>query len=125
MCAILMPIKPEYVYEILNGNKKYEYRKIKAKKDNVDKMIIYATAPIKKIVAEVKIVDILEDTPDNIWKKTQKYSGIEKKFYNSYYKNKDVAIAYQLENIIKYEKPLDLKDLGINYYPQSFVYLEK
>ena len=26
MCRILMPIKPEYVDEILAGRKKYEYR---------------------------------------------------------------------------------------------------
>ena len=125
MRTILMPIKPIYVNEILNGNKKYEYRKIKAKKDNIDKMIIYATSPIKKVVGEATIINILEDTPENIWKKTQKYSGIEKKFYNSYYKNKNIAIAYQLENIIKYDKPLDLKEFGIDYYPQSFIYLEK
>ena len=125
MRTILMPIKPIYVNEILNGNKKYEYRKIKAKKDNIDKMIIYATSPIKKVVGEATIINILEDTPENIWEKTQKYSGIEKEFFDIYYKNRNVAIAYQLENIIKYEKPLDLKELGINYYPQTFIYLEK
>ena len=27
MCRILMPINPEYVYEILAGRKKHEYRK--------------------------------------------------------------------------------------------------
>ena len=125
MRTILMPIKPIYVNEILNGNKKYEYRKIKAKKDNIDKMIIYATSPIKKVVGEATIINILEDTPENIWEKTQKYSGIEKEFFDIYYKNRNVAIAYQLENIIKYEKTLDLKELGINYYPQTFIYLEK
>ena len=38
MCKILMPINPEYVDEILMGNKKYEYRKIKAKRRNIDKI---------------------------------------------------------------------------------------
>ena len=55
MCTILMPINPQYVDEILAGRKKYEYRKIKAKKANVDKMIIYSTSPIMKVVAEVDI----------------------------------------------------------------------
>ena len=42
-----------------------------------------------------------------------------------YFKNKDIAFAYKLGKVIVYDKPKTLKDLGINYYPQSHVYLEK
>ena len=57
MSKILIPIKPEYVDKILSGNKKYEYRKIKPKR-KVDKMIIYSTYPIMKVVGEVEVIDI-------------------------------------------------------------------
>ena len=124
MCKILMPINPEYVNEILSGNKKYEYRKIKAKRKNVDKMIIYSTSPIMRIVAEVDILDILEDSPDKLWEKTKKYSGITKDFYTKYYKNKNNAIAYKLGNVKVYNEPKKLCDIGINYVPQSFVYID-
>lgn len=124
MCKILMPINPEYVDEILSGNKKYEYRKIKAKKDKIDKMIIYSTSPIMKVVAEVDIVDILEDSPQKIWEQTKKDSGITKEFYVKYYKNREKAIAYKLGNIKVYDKPKKLCDIGINYVPQSFVYMD-
>ena len=89
MCKILMPINPEYVDEILSGNKKYEYRKIKAKRKNIDKMLIYSTSPIMRIVGEVDILDILEDSPDKLWEKTKRYSGITKDFYTKYYKNRN------------------------------------
>ncbi len=124
MCKILMPINPEYVDEILSGNKKYEYRKIKAKRKNIDKMIIYSTSPIMKVVAEVEIEDILEDSPEKLWELTKKHSGITKEFYSKYYKNKDSAVAYKLGNIKIYESPKKLIDIGINYVPQSFVYLD-
>jgi len=124
MCKILMPINPIYVDEILSGRKKFEYRKIKAKRDNIDKMIIYSTSPVMKVVAEVDIVDIIEETPEKLWEMTSKYSGITKDFYLKYYKNKDVAIAYKLGNVKKYKTPLNLVDIGINYVPQSFVYLD-
>lgn len=124
MCKILMPINPEYVDEILAGRKKYEYRKIKAKRSNVNKMIIYSTSPIMKVVAEVDIKEILEEDPETLWKITQDESGISKDFYNKYYKNKSIAIAYKLGTIKIYDKPKDLKDIGINYVPQSFVYLD-
>ena len=124
MCKILMPINPIYVDEILSGRKKFEYRKIKAKRDNIDKMIIYSTSPVMKVVAEVDIVDIIEETPEKLWEMTSKYSGITKDFYLKYYKNKEVAMAYKLGNVKKYKTPLNLVDIGINYVPQSFVYLD-
>ena len=124
MCKILISIKPEYVSEILSGRKKYEYRKVKAKKDNIDKMIIYATAPIMKVVAEIEILNILEDSPDLIWEYTKKYSGITKSFYDKYYKNKDTAVAYQLGRIEEYDVPKELSELGIFYSPQSFIYID-
>lgn len=124
MCKILISIKPEYVNEILSGRKKYEYRKVKAKKDNVDKMIVYATAPIMKVVAEIEILNILEDSPDLIWEYTKKYSGITKTFYDKYYKNKDTAVAYQLGRIEEYDVPKELSELGISYSPQSFIYID-
>ena len=124
MCRILMPINPEYVDEILAGRKKYEYRKIKAKRNNVDKMIIYSTSPIMKVVAEVDIKEILEEDPEKLWEMTKNESGISKDFYNKYYKNRDKAIAYKLGTIKIYDKPKNLDDIGINYVPQSFVYLD-
>lgn len=124
MCKVLMSIKPEYVEEILSGRKKYEYRKIKAKRPNVDKIIIYCTSPVMKVVAEIEVLDIIENNPEIVWKKTKKYAGISKKKYDKYFENKDIAFAYKLGNIIKYDQPKNLKEIGINYIPQSFSYIE-
>ena len=125
MCKILMPINPEYVDEILMGNKKYEYRKIKAKRRNIDKMVISSTSPIMRVVAEVDIEEIIEDSPEKLWEQTKEHSGVTKDFYSKYYKNKESAIAYKLGNIKVYDKPKKLCDIGINYIPQSFIYLDK
>lgn len=124
MCKILMPINPEYVSEILSGRKKYEYRKIRAKRKNIDKMIIYSTYPVMKVVAEVDISDIIEAKPEKLWEMTKHASGISKDFYYKYYKNRDTAVAYQLGRIKIYETPKSLIEIGINYIPQSFVYID-
>ncbi len=124
MCRILMSINPEYVDKILNGKKKYEYRKIKAKKQNINRIVIYATAPIMQVVGEVEVKNIIEDTPNSLWKKTKEKSGVKKDFYDSYYKNKNKAIAYELGDVIIYNTPITLSDLGINYIPQSYIYLD-
>lgn len=122
MTKVLMSIKPEYVEKILNGTKKYEYRKTKTKLD-IDKIIIYSTNPVKKVVAEVEVKNILIDTPENIWNKTKEYSGTTKKFYDAYFKNKKEAIAYELDEIKIYDNPKTLSELGINNAPQSYMYI--
>ncbi len=122
MCNMLISINPEHVENIFNGSKKYEYRKIKCKQD-VDKIIIYSTYPIMKVVGEAKVEEVLEDSPEHIWEKTKKYSGIDINFYQSYFKNKSTAIAYKLTNIKKYNSPKDLASYGIKSAPQSFIYV--
>lgn len=122
MCNMLISINPEHVENIFNGTKKYEYRKIKCKQ-KIDKMIIYSTSPVMRVVGEAKVEEVLEDSPEKIWEETGKYSGINKIFYNMYYKNKDKAVAYKLTNIIEYELPKELSLYGVKNAPQSFIYV--
>ena len=81
MSKILFSIKPEYVKDILSGRKKYEYRKIKPK-NRVDAIIIYSSAPVMKIVAEVEVEEIIEGNTDEISEKTKNGSWTNKKLYD-------------------------------------------
>lgn len=123
MCTILLPIKPEYANGIINKTKLYEYRKRICKR-KVDKIVIYSTSPVGRIIAEVEVNGTISKSPNELWQETKKYSGISKTKYMEYYKNKDIAFAYKLGKVFVYDKPKTLKDFGINYYPQSYVYLE-
>ena len=123
MCAILLSINPCHVENILNGTKSYEFRK-KACKRKVEKMLIYSTTPIMRVVGEAEIEDILIDTPEIIWKKTEKKSGIDKGFFDQYFENRNEAVAYKLKNVVRYSVPKELKDYGISNAPQSFQYIE-
>lgn len=93
-------------------------------KQKVDKIVIYCTAPIKKVVAEVLVEDLISNTPIKVWNITKEYAGISKIKYMHYFANTKVAYAYKLGKIKKYGVPKTLEELGINYYPQSYVYLD-
>lgn len=123
MCTILLPIKPEYANKIVEQTKLYEYRKTKCKKE-IDRIVIYSTSPIKKVIAEVEVREIISNSPNQLWKDTKDYSGISKAKYMKYFENKNIAFAYKLGEVIVYDSPKKLKDFGINYYPQSYVYLD-
>jgi len=119
---MLLSINPEHVENILLGTKRFEFRKVRCKSD-VDKIIIYATAPEKMVVAEAEIEDIIEGDIETVWDITCEYSGITYDFYASYYEGKEKAVAYKLRKVRKYKEPKPLSEFGVRFAPQSFVYL--
>ena len=122
MKKIVISIRPEHVKNILDGTKKYEYR-TKAAKSDVNKILIYETMPVKKVVAEVEIVEVLILPPKKLWEITKKESGISKEFFDMYFNGRKVAYAYKLGKVTVYDEPKELSDFGIKAAPQSFVYL--
>ena len=118
----LFSIRPEYVEQIFNGTKKFEYRK-QPNRFPISKILIYETAPIMKIVGEAEVEEVLVDTPEVIWKRTKECAGVSQNFYNQYFRGRHTAVAYQLKNVIKYDIPKELSDFGIKRAPQSFCYL--
>ncbi|CUP52707.1 50S ribosomal protein L22/uncharacterised domain fusion protein [Anaerostipes hadrus] len=118
----LFSIRPEYVEQIFNGNKKFEYRK-QTSRFPISKILIYETTPIMKIVGEAEVEEVLVDTPEVIWKRTKECAGVSQNFYNQYFRGRHTAVAYQLKNVIKYDSPKELSDFGIKRAPQSFCYL--
>ncbi|MGD6731091.1 MAG: hypothetical protein ACPKMZ_08465 [Pleomorphochaeta sp.] len=122
MCKMLLSINPEHINNIFIGSKRFEFRKTICKKD-VDTIVFYATNPIKKVVGEANVRNILIDTPEKIWELTSEFSGISKYFFEEYYKNKKNAVAFQIDHVLKYQKPKTLEELGIYRAPQSFQYL--
>lgn len=123
MCSILLSIKPEYVEKIFAGTKEYEFRKVKCK-EHVDKIIIYSTTPVMKVVGEAMVEHLLTDSPDVIWEQTKQKAGIDSNLFNKYYFGKKRAFAYKLCNVMKYSIPKELSSYGIKQAPQSFIYLK-
>lgn len=121
MKKIIISINPEHVNNIINGTKRYEYRTRAARKD-VNKLIIYETMPIKKIVGEAEIVEVLSLDPNILWEQTKDYSGISKEFFDEYFKNRSVAYAYKLGKVKVYNEPKSLIEFGLRTAPQSFAY---
>ncbi|MDD2447960.1 MAG: ASCH domain-containing protein [Tissierellia bacterium] len=122
MCTILLSIHPKYVEKIIKGEKKFEFRRVITKK-RPDKIIIYSTSPVCKVIGEAEVDNIIIDDPKNVWNQTKKFSGIEKELYVEYFADKEIAVAYKLKNVIKYDEPIELKEFGIKSAPQSFVYI--
>jgi predicted transcriptional regulator len=122
--AVVLSIKPLFVDLIFKGEKIFEYRKRRFRRNNITKIIIYATRPISRIVGEAKIKSVLVENPADLWFRTSKFSGVEKSFYDDYFSSCNIAIAYELYDIIQYDIPQKLSEVGLAFAPQSYVYID-
>ena len=123
MRALLLSINPEHVSNIMNESKKFEFRKTRCRLD-VDRILIYCTQPVGKIVGEASIGLIIEDNPEKVWNVTKNNAGISKHFFDEYFDGKEKAVAYELKDVIRYTVPKTLSDLGVAHAPQSFSYVD-
>jgi len=122
MTAVLLSIKPQYVSLILSGQKRFEYR-TRIPKENITKIIIYSSYPIKKVVAEVAVKSILTLSPEALWNQTSAFGGITKKSFDAYFKDRKTAYAYELGEVVIYKEPKKLSSFGFKTAPQSFMYV--
>lgn len=121
---VLISIKPKYVQEILSLHKKFEYRKLIFRKD-IDKVYIYSTSPEQKIVGYFKYEGYIKGTPQKIWERTEKLSGIDKDSYFEYFTKSAYAYAIKIGQVYAFENPIDPKEIITNFNPpQSYMYLE-
>lgn len=124
MKKILLSIKPKYVNRILAGTKKVEYRKNIPLQKGVSHVLIYSSSPIKRVIGEFRIAEVLSDTPNNLWKKTFRIGGIDKTDYFTYFAKHSIAYAYKIEDLRIFDTPRTLSDFGVNRAPQNFMYVE-
>jgi len=121
---VLLSVKPKYANEIVSGRKKYEFRKSIFKRENIEKMYIYSSSPVKKIIAIVDIDGILSDSPQKLWEKCHDDAGISEPEFFNYFKNSDVGYAIKISNVQEFSIPIDPYHLYEDFRPpQSFYYI--
>ncbi len=121
---VLLSVKPKYSEKIVEGKKRYEFRRAIFKKQNIEKVYIYSSSPVSKIVAAFEIEKILKDSPEKIWKLCQKYAGISKKDFFDYFKNSEQAFAIEIGYVNSFQEPIDPYLIIEDFTPpQSFYYL--
>ncbi len=122
---VLLSIKPKFAELIINGRKKYEFRKVIFSKKYVKRVYIYSTSPIKKIVGAFMINNIIEDHPCALWNRLKDGAGISEDEFFDYFKNKEVGFALEIADVVTFENPIDPKSIIPDFVPpQSFCYIE-
>ena len=117
---VLMSIKPEFVDKILTGEKQYEFRK-SIFKENVERIYIYSSYPVKKIVGYFEVDEIIHKSPKELWDSYSDVSGISEKDFFKYFKDHEKGYAIKINNLNVFDEFIEMKDYT---GPQSFCYIE-
>lgn len=121
---VVLSIKPEFAYKIFDGTKKFEFRKSIFKNSNIETVVVYASAPVKKVIGEFQIERILNYDLDTLWELTKEYSGISEDYFYEYFDKRETGFAIQIKSKVKFKQPKSLQDdYKIITPPQSFTYL--
>lgn len=120
----LLSIKPEYAEAIFAGRKTVEFRRSRLAPD-VDLAIVYATQPTGRIIGWFRITGITESTPDGLWRRFRRNSGIRRGDYFSYFEGAARAYAIEIADATAVVEPIELDSLSAGLRaPQSFQYLD-
>ena len=122
---VILSIRPTFCQSIFEGKKVYEYRKRVFMRNDIDKVYVYDSKPISKIVGYFTIKRIICDIPSMVWDMTHKNGGITKKQFNDYFKGRKLAHAIEIDEVVKFDTLIDPKEVIKDFTaPQNFTYTE-
>lgn len=122
--TIILSIHPNHIEKILSGEKRYEYRK--RIPTDIRYIVVYATAPIKMIVAFIEIDSVIKGNPKEVWDKTKNYAGISQDFFMHYFANCQDSYAIKFKTVHKLLYPKLLADLNTGICaPQCYAYINE
>jgi len=121
--SVILSIKPRHAQAIMNGTKRFEFRRRIFRNEKVDTAYIYATSPVRKIVGRIVIARIIETDLPHLWRLSSEYSGLHEEEFLSYFHGLDKGFAIEIEDVEEFDEPIDPKDLLPDFVPpQSFCY---
>jgi len=120
---VLLSIKPEFAFRILEGTKQYEYRRVIFRRKDVKTIVVYASDPVKKVVGEFEIEEVLCEDPRVLWLKTRDKAGMTKERFLRYFGNRQRGYAIKVKAAKTYQPSVPLTELMVSSPPQSFTYL--
>jgi type I restriction enzyme S subunit len=121
---LLLSIQPVIARRITGGKKKYEYRRTIFKR-KVNRIYLYSSSPVRRVVCRFSCGGCLSGSIDEIWEKTGKLSAASESEYRDYFRNTGIAYAIKIEDLVVFENPPDPRGIIPGFRPpQSFMYLE-
>lgn len=115
----IISILPNYADAILEGIKTIELRRRIPNIQRKTRLWIYATKPVGAILGSAIISDIIEDTPENIWRISCGRAAVSRPEFDEYFQGTNRAFALTLVDVVKRQEIgiEELRTLSDGFHP--------
>jgi predicted transcriptional regulator len=123
---VLLSIHPRHAEAILSGEKTFELRRVPPRKatNGHSLLLLYATAPVKKLVGSCVVEDLLSEEKTILWEKVESGAGVSAQEYDAYFAGREKAHALRVGAAQRLKDPIDPRAVWPSFLPpQSFRYL--
>lgn len=109
---------------ILKGLKLVEYRR-RPPAQPISIIILYASAPIMRIVGVVEVTEVSCGKKDHIWVNTSAIGGITRREFEDYFTGSEMCGVLMLGKVIKLKQPILPTQVKKGFrIPQSYAYVD-
>lgn len=123
MRTVLMSIKPNYSSRILAREKTFELRRAPVRMRAGDRVVVYASSPVKAVVGVFTVAGVRRDTPWRLWQEHADAFGVDEEDYRDYFAGSDLGHAIEIGDVVAIDPvPLHLLRQRIEGFrpPQSY-----
>ena len=106
---MVFSIRPKYVEAFRTGEKIFEFRTIEPSVKPRERVLIYETAPMSRIVCEAVVWCVLKDRPWQIWAQTYK-RGVSHEEFERYFDEREIAVAVGMVPLRWFDPGIALPD---------------
>jgi len=117
----LLSIHPKYAEAILAGTKRYEFRRV-IPAQPVDRMFLYATSPVGKVVGYFRPGLIVHATTEDIWKMCRSDGMLTKNEFLGYFREAPRKYAIEIRETYAF---VHAKELPNKNPPMNFRYVSE
>ncbi|NER33173.1 MAG: hypothetical protein F6J93_03720 [Oscillatoria sp. SIO1A7] len=111
MQNFIFSIKLKYCEQIFNGDKTVEFRRTQVRIASGDRIIIYASSPIKAIVGSAIVEKSAWLSTTSLWKATNQICGLSQQDFLNYFGDRTHGCGIWLQNPCKILNPIWLEAL--------------
>ncbi|MBD5445981.1 MAG: 50S ribosomal protein L22 [Mycoplasma sp.] len=121
---IMISTKPKYANIILDNKEKNVFFYKVTPVNKIERVLIYATEPVKGVVGEFDLDKIHIVAPSTAWQQHGSASCLNKKEFDKYFEGHEKAHALIAKKTYRYSKPKKLEEFDISKGPSGFQYLK-
>lgn len=120
---VVMSLRPQFARAIYSKAKKFEFRRVRVRLEEGDRVLVYECAPVSHLTGEFRVGEVISGSVSQlVVLETEKSNKAAAK---RYLRGAKIATAIEIINAVRWKQTRPLVEfLGGRRPPQSYMFIE-